>query len=142
MTKTANYEFSKWEKHDRVLMDDFNGTLDDIDAALKETSDAIPKIVCGSYTGNGKYGAGNPNSLSFPFTPKLVLISSCQSLPNSRQNLVGWFYGYNSGACDNDSNARTVKLSWTTGALQWYSTESAYDQLNQSNNTYQYCAIG
>ncbi|MBS1384437.1 MAG: hypothetical protein HPZ90_08585, partial [Flavonifractor sp.] len=34
----------------------------------------VPKIATGSYTGTGTYGADNPCSLTFNFSPKLVIV--------------------------------------------------------------------
>lgn len=39
-----------------------------------ENAATAPKIATGSYVGTGKYGSNNPNSLTFEFDPKLVLI--------------------------------------------------------------------
>ena len=46
MNYTKNYQLNQWEKSDRVLMEDFNADNQKIDAA-------IPRIIFGTYTGNG-----------------------------------------------------------------------------------------
>ena len=46
MTKTTNYQLNQWAKSDRIMMEDFNADNQKIDAA-------IPRIIFGTYTGNG-----------------------------------------------------------------------------------------
>ena len=45
MQKTTNYQLPRWEKTDRILMDDFNGMT----AALAAKGNC--RIQAGSYTG-------------------------------------------------------------------------------------------
>ena len=80
MQKTTNYQLPKWEKTDRILMDDFNGMTAALDTALQSaingkaasshthTQSAIMgltaalaakgncRIQAGSYTGTGTWG--------------------------------------------------------------------------------------
>lgn len=35
----------------------------------------IPKVAIGTYTGNNKYGASNPVTISFDFEPKIIVVS-------------------------------------------------------------------
>ena len=92
----------------------------------------ISKIETGSYIGTGKYGKSNPNSLTFGFEPKLVLISNNINQAFNPSPLL-YFYGIGS------DSLRTISLSGNT--LSWYSTTSAFNQLNVSAN-YTYLAIG
>lgn len=41
MQETTNYGLPKWEKTDRILMDDFNGMTAALDAALNANADAV-----------------------------------------------------------------------------------------------------
>ena len=119
-----------------------------------ENLPTTPKISTGSYVGTGKYGVNNPNSLTFEFEPKLVMISSiesndyfsifpCFSLPESYPSNVayGWFGGFNGDFSTFQDNY--AKLNGNT--LSWYYGESAsgvFRQLNYLNETYTYIAIG
>ena len=49
MTKTTNYQLPKWEKTDRIQMQDFNDMTATLDAALAGKAE----LVTGSYTGDG-----------------------------------------------------------------------------------------
>ena len=100
MGKTANYGLPKWEKSDFIKMDDVNAAFSKIAETLKAAADATAekadaatvqqtvaalqpalgsggktcRISSGSYAGNGKTGQSNPSSLTFDFTPVLVVI--------------------------------------------------------------------
>ena len=75
MNKTANFQLTQWEKTDRIMMEDFNRDNAAIDTALKGNADkaaALQTALAGagncsmetqSYTGNGKYGQNNPNTV-------------------------------------------------------------------------------
>ena len=134
---TPNFNLCQWEADDKVLRSDFNADNQKIDAALA----SVPKLIFGTYTGNGQYGEDAPTSLTLPFTPKLLLISNRQIMVN-RKGVVGWFYGYTTGACDNDVNTEYVELTWNGNIVSWFSDVSADHQLNRANTVYHYCAIG
>ena len=70
MEQTNNYGLSQWDAEDRILREDFNADNAKIEAALA----AGVKIATGSYTGDGTYGSDHPNTLTFPFTPKVVFL--------------------------------------------------------------------
>ena len=78
MQHTQNYQLSRWEKDDRIMMEDFNADNARIDAALAAKADAEDvtalgetvaavaaalgaagkntRITWGSYNGTGTYG--------------------------------------------------------------------------------------
>ena len=77
MQKTANYQLNQWVKSDRIQMEDFNSDNAKIDAALKANADAVaavqtavPKIVFGTYIGDGTA----TRTIPLDFTPKAVLV--------------------------------------------------------------------
>jgi hypothetical protein len=99
------------------------------------------KIATGEYTGGGKHSSTTPNTLSFPFTPKVVMIScndtDCSGVP--------WIYGNKYGQIvDVASNNIYCKLTWTTDGLSWYegSNHTGWKQLDSSGKTYRWVAIG
>ena len=47
MTKTTNYQLPKWEKTDRIQMDDFNDAMSKIDAAVAAANDAAAALSGG-----------------------------------------------------------------------------------------------
>lgn len=127
---------------------------DAVAAALEGLTDSIGSAACiesGSYTGTGNVGRANPCSLTFSFTPKIVIILG-QSFSNSSSEypMTGFFinsfkYGSIFGS-DNewgDIWGGTAVATWNGNTLSWYSkSESqAYYQLNYKGMPYYYVAI-
>ena len=97
---TENFGLCQWEATDQVLRTEFNEDNAKLDAALSaletalktqgntqaeqantitQHTDAIAKLgncqlYTTSYSGNGKYGSANKNSLKFPKQPVLMMI--------------------------------------------------------------------
>lgn len=167
METTTNYKLPQWVKADQIKMDDFNGAFGKIDTALKANADAAAgaasaervtaleqdvgaggkncRIAWGSYTGTGKYGSANPNTLTFDFKP-----------------LVVWVGGANSGGgtafpatflrpvalsrSDSATPDHQLNVTWGENQVSWYAssytTIYAANQCNAENTTYYYVAIG
>lgn len=165
---TKNYALPKWKKSDFIQMDDFNDAFAKLDTALKAEADAraaadstaskalsaleqtvtkskLCRIKCGSYTGNGKSGKADPNTLSCDFYPVLLIISKIDEYSNiTRAVAIRGVSKFSSGA-GNRLNINT----WSERGVSWYSeTETdtyynAYDvQLNTSGIVYQYLILG
>lgn len=165
---TKNYALPKWKKSDFIQMDDFNDAFAKLDTALKAEADAraaadstaskalsaleqtvtksmLCRIKYGSYTGNGKSGKANPNTLSCDFYPVLLIISKIDEYSNiTRAVAIRGVSKFSSGA-GNRLNINT----WSERGVSWYSeTETdtyynAYDvQLNTSGIVYQYLILG
>lgn len=113
------------------------------------------KIATGSYTGTGTYGASNPNSLTFDFEPKLVIItrgstddadgvySAYSSTDNAmllmKYTVIRW----------NDSSnvlGYDVNVKFDGKTVSWYTKQSnAECQANASSTStacYHYFALG
>lgn len=104
------------------------------------------QLSFGSYRGTDTYGASNPNSLTFDFVPRIVIVTQNDNIslaPSSVGTWGGgfmWTYGAISVKCGDNSNYELVtELNGTT--LTWYSEKNSYTQQN-SNYTYNYIAIG
>lgn len=165
---TKKYALPKWKKSDFIQMDDFNDAFAKLDTALKAEADAraaadstaskalsaleqtvtkckLCRIKYGSYTGNGKSGKANPNTLSCDFYPVLLIISRIDEYSNiTRAVAIRGVSKFGSGA-GNRLNINT----WSERGVSWYSeTETdtyynAYDvQLNTSGIVYQYLILG
>ena len=97
------------------------------------------QIYTGSYVGTGTYGQANPNSLTFPFEPKAVLIAKLG--PNSP--MLGIFIQnvfYSMVVNNNIRNMEHTSISGNT--ITWYSTGSDTVQLNEEDITYPYVVFG
>ena len=166
MKQTEHYGLNQWELADRIRMEDFNGNNEKVDAALKGQAEALAaetaareelaaavaacgncKIAYGTYTGNGNYGSDHPNCLTFPFEPKLVIVQnkSVASAQISGSNSMSWgmmtaIRPLNGFILDGVS--WTLRLTWSGNSLSWYNTINAELQMNKSDNTYLYLALG
>lgn len=130
----------------------------------------IAKIATGSYVGTGTFGVNNPCSLTFPFSPKILIFFERHRLSYSSGpfdmlapslSTIGnygvpriWLANTNhqitySLRVDYEDYGTYVQVTWGT-TTQWYvvgqlssnRTPTAYEQLNESGLTYDYCAIG
>ena len=166
MKQTEHYGLNQWELADRIRMEDFNGDNEKVDAALKGQAEALAaetaareelaaavaacgncKIAYGTYTGNGNYGSDHPNCLTFPFEPKLVIVQnkSVASAQISGSNSMSWgmmtaIRPLNGFILDGVS--WTLRLTWSGNSLSWYNTINAELQMNKSDNTHLYLALG
>ena len=95
----------------------------------------VAHVEVGSYVGAGQYGSSRPNTLTFSYKPKLVIVQNSAEEPSVPANTLIWQYGNTRGGRN-----RTVTVSDNT--LSWYSTTNAEYQLNSSGVTYNYLAIG
>ena len=99
------------------------------------------RFVTGSYTGSGLCGEGKANTLTFPYKPVFVCVTSADyvgSFCAVREQLL--LFHIVSG----DQVKQVV--SWGTRSLSWYNVEnfsapSADKQLNGKNKTYYYFAL-
>lgn len=167
METTTNYILPQWVKADQIKMDDFNGAFANIDAALKANADAaagaasaervtaleqtvtkskLCRIKYGSYTGNGKSGKANPNTLSCDFYPVLLIITTIDQYNNITRVFALRGISHFEGGVD---GVRKNLITWNDHSVSWQSaTETdtyynAYDvQLNTSGVTYQYLFLG
>ena len=107
---------------------------------LGQIGEGMTKIETGSYVGTGTYGEDNPNSLTFWFEPKLVMVRS--------ESLNGGYFldaVKGVGIAPNDYNhvgysGYDTGLVWSGNTLSWYA-DNAKLQMNDYT-TYYYVAIG
>lgn len=96
------------------------------------------KIATGSYTGTGTHGRGNPNSLTFDFEPKLVIIR--EDTPSGAPPTV-FLYGCSyTGA--NSSYGYHNSVTWNGTSVSWYSNDGVGYQCNTNGRQHRYLAIG
>ena len=111
------------------------------------------RIATGSYVGTGTYGEENPNTLTFDFEPKVVFIfgyarTTNNGGENSRLTALVNPYGSYAHAFD---EMHTGVVSWNDKTVSWYSINTgssqyekytSWQQLNKTDATYYYIAIG
>ena len=107
---------------------------------------SLPKMVkleTGAYVGTGTYGESNPNSITFEFTPKLVLIyrdNVNSGIPMLFPYIWGEKYFY-VGSNITSGNYQQVTVSINGNVMSWYAAGNASYQLNQSGDVYHYIAL-
>ena len=141
--RTQNYDLNQWELTDGIIMEDFNKDNRTLDTALTEMQASIPRIRTGTYVGTNTFGEDAPNSLTFDFEPKLVIVRKVSSSMQGElgADLFFWIKGTNS-----DSVSAGTRRYYTLegNTLSWYAKgtyASAAWQMNISD-TYCYMAIG
>lgn len=102
------------------------------------------RIETGSYTGTGTYGSSSPNSLTFGFSPDLVIILDAQSYSVTVTMVKPSKVASKSSA---RGSGEVLSVTWEEKTVKWYETsasdsEAARVQLNYSGTTYYYIAIG
>ena len=161
MQHTQNYQLSRWEKDDRIMMEDFNADNEKIDAALAAKADAEDvtalgesvnaalgsgghncRIICGSYTGTGTYGAASPTSLTTGFAPVLVIVQNTENVGYDPAILIrGMTVGRN------NLGKSALAVSWRDDGVSWYTTNTSANlpatiQMNTADQTFYYAAVG
>ena len=101
-----------------------------------------------SYVGTGTYGSSNPNSLTFDFAPKMVIVALSKDKsnnPNVRpepndgwSNMFLWIHGM---AMTGISQS-TIYFTNDGKKLSWYASDYADSQCNESGSVYTAVAIG
>lgn len=91
-----------------------------------------------SYVGTGTYGADNPNSLTFDFVPKIVMIRCGHGGESVYFDAI---YGMREVTTD-FSSGYYVTVKWSKKTLSWYSVDTESEQMNYSGYKYYAIAIG
>ena len=162
--QTSNYQLNQWERSDKIQMEDFNADNAKIDAALSgkaeasaveglsQTVAALSQTVSGhtsalsgkgncrlyvtSYTGTGGYGSSRPNTLSFPQRPAVVFVAG--SSGHHAMFTRNMSYSHTTSSMGENWS---LTVSWSGNTLQWYTTNVAAGQLNNSDQTYTVIAL-
>lgn len=108
-----------------------------------------PQIETGSYVGTGTYGASNPNSLTFSFKPKMLMIACYNYVPTidgttNDQKGITILMDMVSGEYGLIQNyGSQLYCKYQENVLSYYAGQKyASVQLNTSGTIYYYLAIG
>lgn len=104
-----------------------------------------PKIKTGSYTGTGTYGADNPNTLTFEFEPKFVVIMNAGTSDNAFMllpNSWGVSKGYICPEVSTQSFGDSIDYVFSGNSVSWYSDDNSGSQANGTGGVYGYFALG
>ena len=142
--KTQHYHLNQWEAEDKVLRAEFNQDNAKLDSALAQAAQeraelrsAIPKIVTGTYQGNGAAS----QTIPLGFAPKAVLTMTQSGLMYS-PNSSGYMFG---GLAIPGHSASHPGVEVTDAGFTVYETrigEYAGVSCNSADTTYHYLAVG
>lgn len=119
--------------------------LDSLSGLVAETLPEVPRIAVGTYTGTGTCGETGPTVVTFPFEPKLVILTGdhAEAVCRWGQQYVGAHVGM---------NLVNFTAEWDGPTLSWYATRygtsnpttpnNAAYQMNTKNVVYHYFIIG
>ena len=150
MTKTEHYQLPQWVESDRILMEDFNEAMGNIDkgmdgirtestqglAALTSamgTKGQTCRIETGTYVGTGAYGDGSRTSVTTTIKPQVLFVSRA----NGDSSTILFRPSYSSIT----SNGTAAVVYWEDRKVSW-SAISSTNQMNVGGVTYYYIALG
>lgn len=136
---------------EEATVNDALGLLPGVISNLNETQLSMLTIERGEYTGNGRYGSANPNSITFSFVPDIVFIIE-QNNSTSVRGYQATFFPKNSAvkqwSTQGPSGDAALEiyglyqnLSLSGNTLSWYGVNESY-QMNKNNKPYSWYAIG
>lgn len=127
-----------WITENQIITSDGQGVygLGVLDGFLQVYAKNRPgKIVTGTYVGNGTYGLGNPNTITFAPGVKAVFIGDIGQGGGTNCIVGLWTpFMYRGSINVNQS----TDLIWTATSLKWYSLTNAHNQMNSKDITYHY----
>ena len=146
--------------NNKELTSDIDLSITDVVNASKTAEFAasgIARIATGSYVGDGKYGEANPNTLTFDFPPKAIMIyGNVRDYTDSKGKYTvialcdSGEYRCHTNAANNTYGIMSVSgntVSWyTTNIRDAHVEENAplvpCSQMNGEGETYHYVAFG
>ena len=136
MQHTENFQLGLWEPSDQVVHQSFNENTEKIEAALTELSSRMPRMAVGTYTGKNKYGSSSPTTVTLPFPPKFIFIWS-RVWGYHAQGIQG-----QPVMCYYDDDCESMTATWSGNSVSFYHSSSSSYQMNRSDETYSYIALG
>ena len=143
---------------------EYKASIDSNTSAIQQLSTNIAQkasVASGQYTGSGTFGEANKNTLTFPFVPKVVIISTPSTIASGTSSATrfapatfvnGSNIGFVPQTTEDANRSYDIPLTliWADKTLSWYyvnpSTTSsgmtAANQMNYSGMVYKWVAIG
>lgn len=109
---------------------------------IKPSLEGNIKIAMGSYKGTNTYGTNNPNTLTFEFVPRFVIVCKRGTSNIQSGGTFIWIRPSTTLNFINNGSTYWCYPSLNDKTFSWYNTESSAYQLNSSNYEYDYMAWG
>ena len=159
MNYTKNYHLPQWVETDRIMMEDFNDAMSDIDQGIKTAQDTADTAeskadaaqttansVADAYTPDnqpyvaGTYvGTGTDTTVTLGFRPKFVIISGMQ--PGTQSNSTSDWDRY-FALCD--GSIMPLRVTFTDTGFTVFARGNSYQNypdFTDSGRTYCYLAF-
>ena len=145
MQQTEKYQFNLIESSDPFSPEALNDNAVKLEAALErhkaETTQALNsrmRVVAGSYTGTGEYGAAHPCSIKLD--PALGSPIAILFVDSGQGDVYMFMEGvtmyYSSGV-----GYTYCPVTWTEQGVSWYSSEHEGHQMNVKDRVYPYIIL-
>lgn len=113
------------------------------DEVVSEIVARAAKVATGTYTGNGNSGSSGKRTLSFDFTPNLVIVVQSSTNTASYSNFPAIMVnpstrGYGMDASD---EGYSFTVTWGAKNVSWYAS-TAQNQMNYNGYKFAYVAVG
>ena len=145
MTTTQNLHLPQWEADDRIMRTDFNDAMASIDAVVAAQQAATPRIVFGTYVGDG----AETRTITLDFTPRIVYLCNnngwVYSAGSNYRSFFGGLFFQQAPIIDEYQNIihQIVANGFTVRCKE--DTSHSHIQgyfSNENGQTYRYVAIG
>jgi len=132
---TSNYSLPQWDMDDRILVEEFNEALHNIDDALSIKA----QVRFGSYEGDGNA----ERTIALGVTPKAVLLLSADGASSYYSSSKWNAYGGLALAGSDVTRGSYTILRIVTNGFKVYMTGDSNDSIatNQSGVSYNYIAF-
>ena len=142
MNYTTNYHLPQWVETDRIMMEDFNQAMADIDAGIagaKGAADAVEDAytpdnkpyVVGSYTGNG-----SGLTVTLGFRPSFLIVNGTETVQYTSMSTLGSWNTATAG------NVLPDCVTFTdTGFTVTSASSAVYPNLVAATRVYDYIAF-
>lgn len=111
------------------------------------TANSKARIVTGNYVGTGTYGPKNPCSLTFDFTPKILLMHEGGTVAyTDSSDCMVFVWNVTNDFHIGSTAVSHNRVTYSGNTISWYNDSDHFTgdlpQLNASGVTYWYTAIG
>jgi len=133
MKQTNSYQFNLVESGDAFSPAPLNENMEKVEAALG-VGGSTCRIASGSYEGVGEHGTSHPCSITVPFYPTVVIVTTATG--NNHLML------FRPATRPNSAGGASQTVTWTDSGVSWFTSASDAAQLNDAGVTYYWVAFG
>ena len=132
MTQTEHYQLPQWEAHDPVRREDFNASMERIDAAVAAAQAASGELpyATGSYTGNG-----TTQTIEVGFRPRFVIVTGQATESTVGATVLLGYIAFSGGTQIN----KVLSFAESGFSIAYFA--QTYPAINTNGRTFSYLAF-